>query len=202
MAIVLNSFAFPTWDDPEYAGARITTVSKSDFISHVREFISTRGGFASASRPGYAPFCRHVFVPNFTDARVGCVEIGPDVAPLIRSGYEARRPAELAVLTRWVRAADLPGGVPVAKFLDLIFYSREQILLETADIPDPDLDPGPWDWGLISVKAQLVDYETSMLPITAMRNALGAAHGGSNEPIDPDKYKHSVEFWEKHVSVR
>jgi hypothetical protein len=201
MTIVLNSFAYRHWDQPNYAGPKITTVSKGDFIAHVRQYISDHGGFDSVSVPGYAPFCRHVFLPNFTDACVNCVEITPAISKLIQSGYRARRDSELPVLLRWVSSKDLPGGVPTATFLDLIFYSRAQILIEAADIPDPDLDPGDWQWGLISIKAQLVAHETPMLPITAMRNALGTAYGGSNDPIDEAAYRESVRFWENHVSV-
>jgi hypothetical protein len=201
MTIVLNSFAFRHWDNPEYSGARITSASKAEFIERVREYIAAHGGFDAVSVPGYAPFCRHVFVPNFTDARVDCVPITPAIARSIQSGYRARRESELPVLTRWVEARDLPGGAPVAAFLDLILYSRAQILLESADIPDAALDAGEWDWGLISIKAQPVAHETPMLPITAMRNALGTAYGGSSEPIDAAAYRRSVEFWETHVSV-
>jgi hypothetical protein len=201
MAIVLNSFAFHHWDNPEYSGARITTVPKPEFIERVRQYVLAHGGFDAVSISGYAPFCRHIFLPNFTDARVDCVPITPDISRSLQSGYRARRDSELPVLMRWIEAKDIPGGVPVAAFLDLILYSRAQILLQDAAIPDPDLDKGDWDWGLISVKAQLVAHETPMLPITAMRNALGTAYGGSSELIDPTAYRKSVEFWENHVSV-
>ena len=41
-------------------------------------------------------------------------------------GYTKRRPEELAVLTRWFRSADV--AVPEAKMLDIILYSREQLV--------------------------------------------------------------------------
>lgn len=44
--------------------------------------------------------CRHVFVPNFVGAKVGNVQITPEIQPLIRTAYESRRPEELAVLSR------------------------------------------------------------------------------------------------------
>lgn len=50
--------------------------------------------------PGYAPFCKHIFVPNFVDARVGNMEITEENKSLIVSGYDKRRPEELAVLSR------------------------------------------------------------------------------------------------------
>ena len=46
--------------------------------------------------------------------------------PLLRSGYEARTEQELPVLVRWFPAESLPSP-PVAKYLDIILYSREQI---------------------------------------------------------------------------
>ena len=49
---------------------------------------------------GYAPFCKHVFVPNFTSATLNALPIDQENEPLLRSGYSQRRPDELAVLTR------------------------------------------------------------------------------------------------------
>ena len=39
------------------------------------------------------------------------------------------------------------------------------------------------------MKAQNVDYELPMQPITAMRNSLGKEYGGSGVPLDFEKYK-------------
>ena len=44
------------------------------------------------------------------------------------TGYTKRRPEELAVLTRWFRSADVE--IPEAKMLDIILYSREQLVSE------------------------------------------------------------------------
>lgn len=201
MTIVLDEFAFRHWDDPTYTGARITTISKEDFTESVRKYIAENGGFDKCSVDGYAPFCRHVFIPNTTDAHVDCIEITDDILGFIKSGYRARRPDELPVLCRWIEAKDVPGGVPNAAFLDLIFYSREQLIKE-AQAMNLTLQEGDWDWGLISIKAQTVPYETPMQPITAMRNALGVEYGGSSDPIDTEKYRKSVEFWEKYISIQ
>eukprot|EP00983_Pelagomonas_calceolata_P029258 917066-Pelagomonas_calceolata.AAC.4 len=45
---------------------------------------------------------------------------------LLGSGYTRRRPEELAVLSRWFKAKDVE--VPEAAYLDLILYSREQLV--------------------------------------------------------------------------
>ena len=57
-------------------------------------------------------------------------------------------------------------------------------------------------WGIISVKAQDVDYELPMQPITMMRNALGKEEGGSGVPIVRDEYFRSVDFWSKHAPLK
>ena len=41
-------------------------------------------------KDGYAPFCKHVFVKNFTDAKCPVIEITPEVEPLIQTAYKAR----------------------------------------------------------------------------------------------------------------
>ena len=41
-----------------------------------------------------------------------------------------------------------------------------------------------------------------MPPITQIRNALGAAEGGSGVAIDADSYERAVRFWDNHASVR
>ncbi len=53
-------------------------------------------------RDGYAPFCKLLYVENFTDAISGFVKLTPEMEPFIRSAYEARRSNELPVLVRWV----------------------------------------------------------------------------------------------------
>ena len=58
--------------------------------------------------------------------------------------------------------------------------------------PSKDID---YDYGIISVKRQDVDYETPMAPITMMRNALGKEHGGSGVTLEFEKYKASCDFW-------
>lgn len=201
MSIILDPFSFRHWDDPNYSGAKITSMSKDEFIGHVREFIAAKGGFVESSKEGYVPFCRHVFIPNPTDALVDVVEITSEIEPLIKSGYRARRPDELPVLCRWIPKDLVPGGAKRAEFLDLIFYSREQIILENKDMGD-ETQPGDWEWGLISIKAQTIDEETPMQPITMMRNALGREYGGSSVAIDPAAYAKSAEYWEKYVSIQ
>jgi Protein of unknown function (DUF3228) len=56
-------------------------------------------------------------------------------------------------------------------------------------------------WGIVSIKAQDVDYELPMTPITAMRNALGKDQGGSGVPLDREQYMQAVSYWKDHANV-
>jgi hypothetical protein len=57
-------------------------------------------------------------------------------------------------------------------------------------------------WGIISVKAQDVNHELPMQPITMLRNALGREYGGSGVELMKEKYLESVEFWSKNAVIR
>lgn len=90
-----------------------------------------------------------------------------------------------------------------ATYLDIILYSREQIRKENADMGNadrPEQEDAPW--GIISVKAQDVDHELPMQPITMLRNALGREYGGSGVALDKAKYQESVDFWSKNAVIR
>ena len=159
---VLDQFCLRQFDDSQYAGTRLD-YDKASFVAKVNSM------FVSGECPlvdGYAPFCKHVFIPNFTSARGNTLEITPQNEALLRSGYEARTDQELPVLGRWFPADTAPQPL-VAAFLDVILYSREQIRKEAAAMPmgqREDAEEAPW--GIISVKAQDVAYELPMQPIT------------------------------------
>ncbi|CEO97409.1 Flagellar associated protein [Plasmodiophora brassicae] len=150
-------------------------------------------------KPGYAPFCKHVFVDNFTPATAYAIPITADNRHLLRSDYVARTPKELPVLQRWFpKDAVQP---PVAKYLDVILYSREQIMKENAATGEGNTIPDSSEWGIISIKAQMVDEEIPMAPITMMRNALPLREGGSGVPLDHDLYLQSVQVWRTLATV-
>jgi len=56
--------------------------------------------------------------------------------------------------------------------------------------------------GIVSIKAQDVNFELPMQPITAMRNAMGPEHGGSGIPIDKDSYMEAYKYWNHHANVK
>jgi hypothetical protein len=228
----LDDFAARQWDDPNYAGTRVPpagSLGKQAFVDAVAAAHSA----ASSSSPlvdGYAPFCKHVFMPNVLGCQVGCLPITDANRPLLRSGYTRRRPEELPVLTRWFKEADV-APLPKAKFLDVILYSREQLEKEYLAMPtksssggddggaegpggagggggggNKGLDairalPKECVWGIISVKAQDEPHETPMQPITMLRNALGREEGGSGVSLDRAAYEASASYWEEHAAV-
>ena len=193
----LDEFAMRQWDDPKYGGTRIA-YDKAAFVREVHALHAAGAGLVD----GYAPFCKHVFVPNFLGpgVKVGAIPITPENEHLLRSGYSARSDAELAVLTRWFPADKV--DIPDAKFLDVILYSREQLVKERAAVAAkrerPPLPEAPW--GIISVKGQLEDFECPMTPITMMRNTM-IEEGGSGVPIDRAKYAESVAYHSAHAPI-
>ncbi|KAH0483106.1 MAG: hypothetical protein KVP17_004799 [Porospora cf. gigantea B] len=196
MKLGLDSFAFRQFQ-PDYAGSCVEGVSPEEFLEKVNVLAEN-----AELVEGYAPFCKHVFIPNFTTAQAGAVLITDELQSKIQSGYEARSETELPVLCRWVSRADVKEAPP-AKFLDLILYSREQIAKEKAATKAADsasLLPEA-NWSIISIKVQNEPFETPMTPITMLRNTL-IEEGGSGTPLDRSKYLKSVEFWMSHVLVR
>jgi hypothetical protein len=181
-------------------GGTVFTVSVQDFEEHVNTQYDE-----SRLKDGYAPFCKHLFVENFTDAKVNVLPITPDNEGLLRTKYEARNDKELPVLVRWfpkelVEKVMGKNSLPKAKYLDLILYSREQINKEN-EAQGRDTNPSTAPWGIVSIKAQDTDYELPMTPITAMRNALGKEEGGSGIPINRQAYQEAVDYWAHHANV-
>jgi len=182
---------------------------------------------SSQLKDGYAPFCKHLFVENFTSAAANVLRITPDNEPYLRTKYEARNDKELPVLSRYFPEELLHNKVASgeseeeeeekknillpekARYLDLILYSREQIEKENAarrgggggGTAELSTERQTAPWGIVSIKAQDVDYELPMTPITMMRNALGKEEGGSGVPLDRTKYLEAVEYWKDHANV-
>jgi hypothetical protein len=155
---------------------------------------------------GYAPFCKHLFVPNFTSAPIGYLRITPQNTSLIRTAYEARTEQELPVLSRWFNEDEVQ-PLPKAATLDVILYTREQLIAEAKSMGrDSSIyeDGGSCsgEFGVVGIKCQDVDSEVPMQPITMMRNALGKEEGGSGVKFERAKYMQSVAFWQDHVLVK
>ncbi len=152
--IVLDPFAFKQFEAA--AGSLFINYDKQAFAEKINDFylsVIDQGGL----KDGYAPFCKHLFIENFTDAIGAYVEITPDNERFLKSGYEARRENELAVLNRWIdrKLYEEAMGKPVerAKYLDIILYSKAQVQEENkaTGFTDPNVDID-YDYGIISIK--------------------------------------------------
>ena len=99
----LDEFAHKQFNDinPDYNGTRIYFDSK-DFVARIQQYHNDGRELVG----GYAPFCKHIFVPNFAGARLGSLAITQENRHLLQSAYSRRRPEELPVLSR--HAATLP----------------------------------------------------------------------------------------------
>lgn len=147
------------------------------------------------TKEGYAPFCRLVKSGLVYGVLSPIVEITPENEHLLRSKYQARREGELPVLVRYFTG--LTRGP--AHHLNIILYSREQLLAEdkaTGQDDTPDAD-----WSIVAVNAEPGEIDSPIPPVTMMRNALGKTEGGSGFPLDHSKYLESVAYWSKYAQV-
>ncbi len=143
-------------------------------------------------------FCKYMIVENFTNARPGSCEITIENYQYLRSGYSARREGELPVLSRWF---EFPVEIPPAKYLQIILYSKDQMIKESIS-RNEDIDPNLTDWNIIAILGQDSGIIEPMSPITMMRNALGMEEGGNGEKLDRIEYQKCVDFWSKMAIVK
>ncbi len=184
MTMVVTEFARGRLFDPQRSGKGIVGCSLEDFE-----------GELNRRRPlkildGYAPFCKLHIHGNWTQTPVDALRITPENEGRLRSAYEARTPEELPVLVRWFEGIE----APVAEYLCVILYDREQLLREGEQIEA--------EWGVVGVLATMEPKPTPMVPITMMRNALGVAEGGSGVSLDRASYLESVAYWQDHANLR
>jgi hypothetical protein len=192
-AIGITKFVLRQWE-AGCSGTRVVGMTPEELVALVNNAVENGAKLVD----GYAPFCKHVFIENSSETRCGYMEITPEHASMIRVGYAARREGELPVLQRWLEGVE----APKARFLDVILYNRASLEEEADATPNMERDVPDADWGIVSINAELHATETPMAPITMMRNALGKEEGGSGHPLDRAAYLRSVEFWEKHASVK
>jgi len=187
-------FALRHFNNPNFSGTKVVGVSPEVLV----ELVNAALAAGAELRPGYAPFCKHLFVQNFTATKAGVAEITPENEHLLRSGYEARRTDEKKVLTRWFVGVEAPR----AEWLDIVLYTRAQLVEEEAGKENPDLPPEDCEYGIVSINGEPLPCETPMQPATMMRNALGKAEGGSGAALNSEAYDKSVAFWETHATIR
>lgn len=184
MSIVLTPFARPRLFPKKPRPNTIQDIAAEAFEqylnAHAPDFV----------RAGYAPFCKLHVHRNWTSTRCLTVPISDANRHMLKSGYEARNKDELPVLTRWFEGVE----APVADWLVVILYSREQLAREGEVISA--------DWGIVGCLYTEQPEDIPMAPITMMRNALGVAEGGSGVALDRAAYKRSVAFWEANANWR
>ncbi|WP_347260915.1 DUF3228 family protein [Rudaea sp.] len=184
MHIVLTDFARTRLFPNERRRNTIQDCTPEEFERHINEHAPLK------VLDGYAPFCKLHVHRNWTSTRCLTVTVGDDNRHLLRSAYEARTKEELPVLVRWFEGVE----APIANWLVVILYSREQLAKEGAAIDA--------DWGVVGCLYTMEPEEIPMAPITMMRNALGVEEGGSGVPLDREAYRRSVEFWERNANWR
>ena len=200
--LILDQFAYRAFDSNKTKN--YIKISKEDFLKKVNELYTSENQLVE----GYAPFCKHIFIENFVkDLKSEYVEINPETEKLIVSTYESRQKNELPVLIRYIPLDKIDRNkINDAKYLDLILYSKEQIVKESIAMKMEEshieyLKNTDFDYGIISIKPINMDKELPFTPITMMRNALGVSEGGSGIEIDRKKYMDGVEFWSKNVMI-
>lgn len=184
MSIVLTPFARTRLFPRETRRNTIQDCTPEQFEQHLNRHAPLK------DLPGYAPFCRLHVHENWTSTRCLTVPITDGNRHRLRSAYEARTREELPVLVRWFEGVE----PPVARYLVVILYSREQLAREGSPIDA--------DWGVVGCLYTAEPEEIPMAPITMMRNALGVEEGGSGTPLDRDAYRRAVEFWENNANWR
>ena len=176
---------------PGFGGTRLTT----DQMEHCRRLaeLSVEMGL---DKPGYAPFCREVKTGLVEGVESSLALVTPENEHLLRCVYESRRDTELPVLVRYfVGMARVP-----AHHLNIILYSREQLVKEAA--ARGEVSDFTADWGIVTVNAEPDAVDSPIPPITMMRNALGAAEGGSGVALDHEAYRASVDYWSRYAQIR
>ncbi len=190
----MTQFAQDRHFNPAFRGTYISNYSPAEFAQHLQALPPDQ----IKEQIGYAPFCRLIFVPNFTDANTGAILITGENRDYLKTEYEARRPEELPILVRYFDGVN----APVAKFLCIILYSKEQLLKESQEFGRSQSSAIDADWGIVGILGQSHDEEEPMNPNTIIRNALGVKEGGSGVPLDRERYMKAVEFWGKHATVK
>lgn len=194
--IVLDPFCYRQFDK-----TKSSLFINYDMIAFAEKINEYYLNTPNCLKDGYAPFCKHIFIKNFTDLPANYAKINEENEHLIKTVYEARTEKELPVLRRYIPFEKVK--LNPCSYLDIILYSKEQITKENEAMGNTDPNANiDYEYGIISVKPQEEDRELPMDPITMMRNALGVQEGGSGIPLDREKYMESVKFWTENVIIK
>jgi len=191
MSMEMCGFAKRQYKD-DFGGTRVTP--------QIVETLIQMAETPAAEFPGYADFCKIVAIRNRKEDNsylfnsLKCLTVNKEEAlqngAVLHTAYEARNENELPVLVEWITGIE----TPVAEYVHLILYSREQM--------EKEGDPVRAEWAVVSIGTSSTVEVEPMRPITAMRNALGVKEGGSGVPIDREAYLKSVDYWNKNIMIR
>lgn len=181
--------------DPNFGGTKILDITPKDFESKLMLDPDIQSYNLIDSK---MDFCKYLIIPNFTKCKSGSEEITISNYQYLRSGYSARREGELPVLSRWF---EFPIEMPPAKYLQLVLYSKDQLIKE-AQSRNEEVSPDLEDWNIIAILGQNSGEVEPMIPVTMMRNALGMEEGGNGQPLDREEYQKSVDFWSNRAIVK
>lgn len=186
--------------NPKFAGTKITDIESADFLDNMKVALTPEGTPSSSAfvTDGYAPFCKLVFIRNFTNAENPVCEIADDNRHLLQSGYKLREgalPGEVRYLARWMPQVEWENYFSsVAPWLMVILYNKEALAGDKIVIEE--------DWGIVSINAVTTPEEQPMAPETMLRNALGSDFGGSGVDLNREEYEKACEFWSNHALIK
>lgn len=210
MQIIVTDFAKRHFE--EGPGTTITSHSPEEFAQ-----IATESGETTFAPDGERihwinsnnGFCFYMIMQNFTDATVGSLEITKENEQYLKSEYTKRRKKELPYLRRYL---DLPEDypIPTAKYLNLILYTREQILKEMKDYDKSSKDPfdikeeyeATTCYGIVGIQGLSKPEVEPMTPYTMVRNALGTKWGGNGDEINWEKMAYAADYWQNHALIK
>jgi len=179
-----------------HAGSKFPeSVTPADVVSHLN-VLAMDTELVPSTIPDMVDFCTHLIVPNWTDALTGVVAITDETRPLIVSDYVKRvgRDDEPSYLARWINESDLPESRPVASYIDVALYSREQLSKEGISIDA--------DWGVVNIAMHMSAEESPMAPSTVTRNALGRELGGNGAAFCLVTNETGADYYRRFILVK
>lgn len=221
----IGSIGLTNFVSHQFKNRNLRNVDPGDFLKNINarayaldvllgETIEVDNDFVKILDHNEWKFCRYLIFKN-EDSKIksSVAKLTLDMYPFIRTSYEARQEGELPVLMRW---AELPKGfdAPVAKYIVCVLYSREHLLKEHNAIEEKQCKEDPerishdfelkedQKYGLVAILTCPEPNPDPILPITQMRNALGAEEGGNGQKINKEEYISATKFWQEHITLR
>jgi len=187
----------------DYSGTKLDIKITNDLISEINVAYDRLNMSFIKLENSDNDFCKYLIIENmFQEIKASTIKLDLTTYPYVETEYIARTEDELPVLTRYVR---LPNDfeIPMAKYLVIILYSREQLEKEhksKSELPfylDENVE-----YGIVAILGTEKQEADPMVPITQFRNALGIEHGGNGVSLNREYYLKSVEFWKNNILIK